>query len=101
MKNSETNRENTKLFFLDKDNKETITDVLYKYKKENNLEYAIIYKQTILFEAKKNQLLDLDKCLKFVQHIFQEEFEADIMNYTIYNNEYEKIKIKINRIDYN
>ncbi len=101
MVTNETSRENTKLFFINNDNKEILVNALYQYKRDNNLEYAIIYKQTILFEAKKDSLLDLDKCLKLVQHLFLEFFESDLMDYTIYNKEYQKIKIKVNRIDFN
>jgi len=97
---SETNRENTKLFFLNKDNKKLITDSLYQYKKDNNLEFAIIYKQTILFEAKKNCYLDAQQLFLDVQLLFEKEFECVLANYSIYNNEFKKLKIKINRLDY-
>ena len=32
--------------------------------------------------------------------LFIEYFECDITNYTLYNNENKKVKIKINRLDY-
>ena len=98
--NSETNRENTKLFFLNKENKELITDSLYKYKKDNNLEFAIIYKQTILFESKKDKYIDAQQIFLDMQLFFENEFECILADYAIYNKEFKKLKIKINRLDY-
>lgn len=96
----ETSRENTKMFFLDIDIKKTISELLKDYKEKENFESAFLFKQEIRIEAKKENHLDEIKIIKDIMKLFIEYFECDITNYTLYNNEYKKVKIKINRLDY-